>query len=139
MSSFQTDERGHVRRQWVEQAIALAMQNRWVDAARINQSILDVYPVDTDTLNRLGRALTELGRYKEAIEDLSRSSPGVWALANRALAKEALGDRAGAAADYEAIPKKVRDHVGGSLETALTLARGWRREEYGQAIWMAAA
>lgn len=73
MSSFQTEERGQVRRQWVEQAIALAMQNRWVDAAKINQSILDAYPDDTDTLNRLGRALTELGRYKDARESYQKT------------------------------------------------------------------
>ena len=73
MSSFQTEERGQVRRQWVEQAIGLAMQNRWVDAAKINQSILEAYPDDTDTLNRLGRALTELGRYKEARESYQKT------------------------------------------------------------------
>jgi tetratricopeptide (TPR) repeat protein len=73
MSSFQTEERGQVRRQWVDQAIALAMQNRWADAAKMNQSILESYPEDTDTLNRLGRALTELGRYKEARESYQKS------------------------------------------------------------------
>ncbi len=66
MASFQTEERSKLRRRWVEQAIALAMQNRWEEAAKVNQSILDLFPNDTDALNRLGRALTELGRYREA-------------------------------------------------------------------------
>jgi hypothetical protein len=68
MSSFQTEERNKLRRHWVDQAIALAMQNRWTDAAKINQSILDIFPEDTDALNRLGRAMTELGRYRDARE-----------------------------------------------------------------------
>ena len=78
MSNFQTEERGQVRRQWVEQAIALAMQNRWADAAKMNQSIHDAYPDDTDTLNRLGRALTELGRYKEARESYQSDRSETW-------------------------------------------------------------
>jgi len=68
MASFQTEERNKSHRHWVEQAIALAMQNRWTDAARVNQNILDIFPEDTDALNRLGRALTELGHYREARE-----------------------------------------------------------------------
>jgi tetratricopeptide (TPR) repeat protein len=68
MSSFQNEEPGKLRRHLVEQAIALAMQNRWDDAAKVNQSILDAFPDDTDALNRLGRAFTELGRYREARE-----------------------------------------------------------------------
>lgn len=68
MASFQTEERGKLRRRWVDQAIALAMQNRWDDAVKVNQSILEIFPNDTDALNRFGRALTELGRYREARE-----------------------------------------------------------------------
>jgi tetratricopeptide (TPR) repeat protein len=68
MSSFQTEERNKLRRQWNEQAIAMAMQNRWPDAVRLNQNILDIFPDDTDALNRLGRALMELGRYRESRE-----------------------------------------------------------------------
>lgn len=73
MSSFQTEERNKQRRQWVEQAIALAMQNRWPEAARLNQNILELFPGDTDALNRLGRALTELGRYRDAREAYQRT------------------------------------------------------------------
>ena len=66
MSSFQIEERNKLRRHWNEQAIALAMQNKWSDAIKVNQSIIDLFPEDTDALNRLGRALMELGRYNEA-------------------------------------------------------------------------
>lgn len=66
MSSYQIEERNKLRRHWVEQAIALAMQNRWNEAIKVNQSIIELFPQDTDALNRLGRALMELGRYQEA-------------------------------------------------------------------------
>jgi len=66
VSSFQTEERNKLRRHWVEQAIALAMQNKWSDAIKVNQSIIDLFPQDTDALNRLGRALMELGHYGDA-------------------------------------------------------------------------
>jgi len=68
MASFQTEERSKLRRRWVDQAIALAMQNKWEEAAKVNESILELFPNDTDALNRRGRALTELGRYREARE-----------------------------------------------------------------------
>ena len=73
MASFETEERNKLRRRWVDQAIALAMQNRWEEAAKVNQSILDLFPNDTDALNRRGRALTELGRYREAREAYQRT------------------------------------------------------------------
>ncbi len=73
MASFQTEERSKLRRKWVDQAIALAMQNRWEEAVKVNQSILDLFPEDTDALNRRGRALTELGRYREAREAYQRT------------------------------------------------------------------
>lgn len=73
MASFQTEERNKLRRRWVDQAIALAMQNRWEEAVKVNQAILDLFPNDTDALNRRGRALTELGRYREARESYQRT------------------------------------------------------------------
>jgi tetratricopeptide (TPR) repeat protein len=49
-----------------EQAISLAMKNRWEEAAQMNREILDGFPNEVDAYNRLGKALTELGRYAEA-------------------------------------------------------------------------
>jgi tetratricopeptide (TPR) repeat protein len=68
MTNFQVEERNKVRRHLVDQAIALAMQNRWSDAVKVNQQVLDMFPEDTDALNRLGRAQMELGRYRDARE-----------------------------------------------------------------------
>ncbi|MBI2866273.1 MAG: tetratricopeptide repeat protein, partial [Chloroflexi bacterium] len=54
-------------------AIDLAMQSRWEEAVQVNQAILELFPSDTDALNRLGKALTELGRYEEARDAYRRA------------------------------------------------------------------
>jgi hypothetical protein len=42
------------------------LQGRWDDAASLNRSIIELFPTDVDAYNRLGKAMTELGRYAEA-------------------------------------------------------------------------
>jgi hypothetical protein len=54
-----------------KEAIELAMQANWQGAVDVNKEILEKFPQDVDTLNRLGRAYLELGQYK-----LSRESYG---------------------------------------------------------------
>ena len=70
MPNSQLEEQGLQRKKriLVDQAIAYAMQSKWEDARRANTSILEITPQDVDALNRLGRSLTELGRYREARE-----------------------------------------------------------------------
>jgi len=60
------DRTGLFRRQRTQQAIHLAMQGQWQEAAAVNRAIISVFPNDVDAYNRLGKALTELGRYSEA-------------------------------------------------------------------------
>lgn len=62
----QTDDRARQRRQLAEQAINLAMESKWEEAAQINRQVLTIDPRNADAYNRLGKALTELGRYGEA-------------------------------------------------------------------------
>ena len=66
MATFPTEDRLRQKRSKSEQAISLAMKNRWDEAAQINREILDLFPNEVDAFNRLGKALTELGRYGEA-------------------------------------------------------------------------
>jgi tetratricopeptide (TPR) repeat protein len=73
MTNFQVEEQAKNRKQLVDQAINLAMQNKWDDAAKVNRQILDSYPKDVDAYNRLGRSLTELGRYREAKDAYTRA------------------------------------------------------------------
>jgi len=66
MATFPTEDRLRQKRSKSEQAISLAMKNRWDEAAQVNREILDLFPNEVDAYNRLGKALTELGRYAEA-------------------------------------------------------------------------
>lgn len=63
---FQAEDRARTRKQRTEAAIQLALQGRWDDAASLNRSIIHLFPTDVDAYNRLGKAMTELGRYAEA-------------------------------------------------------------------------
>src|SRR5207249_9156201 len=66
MAAFPTEDRLRQKRTKSEQAISLAMKNRWEEAAQLNREILEMFPNEVDAYNRLGKALTELGRYGEA-------------------------------------------------------------------------
>src|ERR671933_2995377 len=66
MTAFPTEDRLRQKRTKSEQAITLAMKNRWDEAAQVNREILDLFPNEVEAYNRLGKAPTELGRYGEA-------------------------------------------------------------------------
>jgi tetratricopeptide (TPR) repeat protein len=65
---FQAEDRTKAKRQQAEVAIQLALQGKWADAVALNSQIIESFPTDVDAYNRLGKALTELGRYAEARE-----------------------------------------------------------------------
>ncbi|MBI4299904.1 MAG: tetratricopeptide repeat protein [Chloroflexi bacterium] len=73
MMQFRVEEKTRLRRQKTEQAISLAMQNRWEEAAAVNKSIVEIFPTDVDAYNRLGKALAELGRNTKAREAYKRA------------------------------------------------------------------
>ncbi len=56
------------RKDAAKKAVGLAMQNRWEEAVAANRSIVEEFPQDMEAHNRLGKALTELGRIREAKE-----------------------------------------------------------------------
>jgi tetratricopeptide (TPR) repeat protein len=66
MAVLEPEDKLRQRRTKSEQAITLAVKNRWSDAVDVNREILHLFPSDVDALNRLGKALSELGRYAEA-------------------------------------------------------------------------
>ncbi len=70
---FQAEDRARTKKQRTEAAIQLALQGRWDDAAGLNRSIIDLFPTDVDAYNRLGKAMTELGRYAEARDAYQRA------------------------------------------------------------------
>ena len=66
MAFQQTDDKVKTKQERTKAAIALAMQNRWPEAITVNQTLIDDFPGDLESYNRLGRALTEVGRIDEA-------------------------------------------------------------------------
>jgi hypothetical protein len=49
-----------------KEAIDLAMQAHWHEAVVVNEELIQSFPGDVDTYNRLGRAYMELGKYAKA-------------------------------------------------------------------------
>ena len=66
MDMIRTEDSTKVRKEMSRRAITLALEGRWSEACQANRQILQLCPNDVDTLNRLGKALLELGRYTEA-------------------------------------------------------------------------
>lgn len=56
-----------------KKAVGLALQGQWREAVAANKSILERFPDDVETCNRLGRALTEIGEYSEARKTYERT------------------------------------------------------------------
>lgn len=61
------------RKHLTDEAIRLAIAGDWKGAAAANSAILEDFDDDVEAANRLGKALTELGRPKKAIEAYQRA------------------------------------------------------------------
>lgn len=70
---MQGEDAARLKRQWTDQAVTLALESRWEEAVVLNRQIIESTPNDVDTWNRLGKALLELGRLREARESYQRS------------------------------------------------------------------
>jgi hypothetical protein len=101
--TYQAEDKTRMKRVRTEQAIQYAMQSRWDDAITANQAIIERFPEEPEAYNRLGKALSEVGRIKEAREAYQRAlelEPG------NAIARKNL-DRL-AAARAKATPDKAQ-------------------------------
>jgi len=93
-----TDLATRLKRDRIRQAISLAMESRWEEAVATNRLILEADPNDLDALNRLGKALSEIGHYAEAREAFTK----VLAISrNNPIAKKNL-DRIASLRDHKA-------------------------------------
>jgi hypothetical protein len=54
------------RSQYADDAVQLAIAGRWDEAVKLNKFIAESFGADEETQNRLGKALSELGKLKEA-------------------------------------------------------------------------
>jgi hypothetical protein len=65
---LKTDTTEHLkpRSQYAEDAVQLAIAGKWDEAVKLNKFIIDNFGSDEEAQNRLGKALSELGKLKEA-------------------------------------------------------------------------
>jgi hypothetical protein len=70
---FQAEDRTRTKKQQADNAIQMALEGRWEEAAELNQAILASFPSDVDAYNRLGKAMTELGRFGDARQAYMRA------------------------------------------------------------------
>jgi tetratricopeptide (TPR) repeat protein len=68
MSNRGFEDREKVKKDKAKKAVALAMNSRWEEAVGMNRSIAQEFPKDLEAFNRMGKALSELGRNREAKE-----------------------------------------------------------------------
>ena len=62
----QTQEPSKPRSAYVDDAVQMAVDARWEEAVELNEFIIQSFGADEGSQNRLGKALTELGRLEEA-------------------------------------------------------------------------
>ena len=68
MNTHEVVVKEKARKEQARKAVALAVQSRWEAAVEVNRTILEEFPQDLEAYNRLGKALSELGRNREAKE-----------------------------------------------------------------------
>ena len=64
--NLDNEDKARIKRDKAREAIALALASRWEEAMALNREIISDFPRDVEAYNRLGKALSELGQYKEA-------------------------------------------------------------------------
>ena len=62
----QTQEPSKPKSAYVDEAVGLAVDARWEEAVELNEFIIRSFGADEGSQNRLGKALTELGRLEDA-------------------------------------------------------------------------
>lgn len=73
MTVFSVEEQSRRKRLQIQQAQQLAASGGWTAAVELNNEFLKENPNDVAALNRLGKALSELGRYAEAHASYTKS------------------------------------------------------------------
>ena len=62
----ETGEHLKPRSQYADEAVQLAIAGKWDEAVKLNKNIVENFGADEETQNRLGKALSELGKLKDA-------------------------------------------------------------------------
>jgi tetratricopeptide (TPR) repeat protein len=101
------EEKARLKKQWTDLAVKQAQEGQWEEAVTTNKNILSLSPGETDALNRLGKAYSELGLYAEARQAYAQTlkyNPGN-AIAKKNLDRLAL--LAETAAPVQAIAERI--------------------------------
>jgi Tetratricopeptide repeat len=61
-----TSEHLKPRSQYADDAVQLAIAGKWDEAVKLNRFIIESFGADEEAQNRLGKALSEMGKLKEA-------------------------------------------------------------------------
>lgn len=72
MGIVQTKNSTKLKRDLTREAIDLALKGEWERSTEVNRAILELFDDDVDAMNRLGKALMELGQYAQARQVLDR-------------------------------------------------------------------
>lgn len=64
----QEEKQARLKRLRSKEAIDLAMKGQWREAIDANKTIVEAFPNDVDSYNRMGKAYMELGEYEQARE-----------------------------------------------------------------------
>ena len=110
MEPLTATERIRIRNQTADESVKLAVAGRWKEAATLNRELLEQIGGDVETYNRLGKALSELGKIgdaRSAYQDALRIQPGN-SIAVRNLNKLAVMEDSAAAAPQVAAAGAVR-------------------------------
>ncbi len=73
LDSMSLEERARLKKQMSDQAVKLAVNSRWQDAANVNREYLKTFGDEAEAFNRLGKALSELGQISDARESYRKS------------------------------------------------------------------
>ncbi len=73
LDSMSLEERARLKKQMSDQAVKLAVNSRWQDAANVNREYLKTFGDEAEAFNRLGKALSELGQISAAREGYRKS------------------------------------------------------------------
>jgi hypothetical protein len=71
--TYKAEDQTRIKRVRTDQAVQFAMHSRWDDAITANKAIIAVFPEEADAYNRLGKALSETGKIKEAREAYTKA------------------------------------------------------------------
>ena len=73
MNMNPVEEKEKAKKDQAKRAVALAMERRWEEAMGVNNAIIEDFPEELEAYNRLGKALSELGRNREACDAFRRA------------------------------------------------------------------